>query len=40
LEQAARHSITQGKSANACIQCHVRQGHKAHPPFEDGAGDG
>jgi hypothetical protein len=31
LEEAARASITAGKPAAACIQCHVEQSHKEHP---------
>jgi cytochrome c554/c'-like protein len=34
LEQEARDSINQGKSASTCIQCHVRQTHKEHPAYE------
>jgi hypothetical protein len=34
LEQAARESIRKGKSATACVQCHVGQSHKEHPQFE------
>jgi hypothetical protein len=34
LEQAARNSIRKGKSATACIDCHVTHGHKEHPAFE------
>jgi hypothetical protein len=34
LEEAARQSISKGKPATACVQCHVGQSHKEHPQFE------
>ncbi len=33
LEQAARHSIRKGTPPTACVQCHVRESHRQHPPF-------
>jgi hypothetical protein len=33
LEQAARNAIRNGKPANTCVQCHVRNGHKEHVAF-------
>jgi hypothetical protein len=35
LELAARQSIRKGRLPTACVQCHVRQGHKQHPPFDE-----
>jgi hypothetical protein len=34
LEQEARNSITKGKPATTCVQCHVRQTHKPHPQYD------
>jgi hypothetical protein len=34
LEQEARNSIGKGKSATACVDCHVSHSHKEHPKFE------
>lgn len=34
LEQAARQTIRKNKPAVTCIQCHLEQNHKQHPPFE------
>jgi hypothetical protein len=34
LEEAARQSISKGRSATSCVQCHVGQSHKEHPQFD------
>lgn len=34
LEQAARQTIRKNRPATTCIQCHLEQNHKQHPPFE------
>jgi len=32
--QASRELIRNEKPASACLQCHIREGHKPHPEFE------
>lgn len=34
LEQAARETIRKDKPVAACVQCHLRHGHKEHPEFD------
>ncbi len=34
MEEAARQTIREGQPVARCVQCHTRDGHKAHPEFE------
>ncbi len=34
IREATRELMRQGKSASACLQCHVVEGHQEHPAYE------